>query len=251
MEGKRSGRSGSTVKTNSKNTKGGKEGSKQKIIIDVARTQGNYKDKSKSQCLSRERNEERRSIDVSKFMQTSRSSGQRKSREKPSRPIAPLLTENPSRAPSTFFNHKAQLTNLNTEKSAELKWSKKTSVRKNSEGRSAQRKKIPWNEKSIPYDWQFVLENYSHYLTRYEQIEIKEYKKIYYVGHKADKRERIDSPIPQFDNAEYIFSNLERNTSIFSTITQHIDIKYWPRLVKVRMDKSFALTIIKKRRNQL
>jgi hypothetical protein len=38
MEGKRSGRSGSIVKTNSKNIKGGKEGSKQKIIVDVAKT---------------------------------------------------------------------------------------------------------------------------------------------------------------------------------------------------------------------
>ena len=70
-------------------------------------------------------------------MQTSRSSGQRKSKEKPSRPIAPLLTENPSRAPSKAFNNIAHLSNLNTEKSAELKWSKKNSVRKNSEGRSA------------------------------------------------------------------------------------------------------------------
>ena len=38
MEGKRSGRSGSTVKANSKNTKGGKERTKQKIIVDIART---------------------------------------------------------------------------------------------------------------------------------------------------------------------------------------------------------------------
>jgi len=38
IEGKRSGRSGSAVKTNSKIPKGGKEGSKQKIIVNIART---------------------------------------------------------------------------------------------------------------------------------------------------------------------------------------------------------------------
>jgi len=70
-------------------------------------------------------------------MQTSRSSGQRKSRDKASRIIAPLLTENPSRAPSKLSSYIANLTNLNTEKSAELKWNKKIPVRKNSEGRSA------------------------------------------------------------------------------------------------------------------
>lgn len=249
MEGKRSGRSGSTVKTNSKNIKGGKEGSKQKIIVDVAKTQGSYKDKSKSQCVSRERNEERRSIDVSKFIQTSRSSGQRKSREKPTRPVAPLLTENPSRAPSKSFIHSVHITNLSTEKSAELKWNKKTSVRKNSEGRSAQRKKISWNDKNIPYDSQYVIENYSHFLTRYEQIEIKEYKKIYYIGHKADKRERIDSPTPQFDNAEYKYRNLEKNTSIFSMITSLTVTKYLLPSEKDHMGKYFVSMIIRKRRS--
>ena len=61
------------------------------------------------------------------------------------------------------------MSNLATEKSTELKWAKKSSLKKNTEGRSAERKKQVWNEKTIPIDNQSVLEHYSHYLTKYEQ----------------------------------------------------------------------------------
>jgi hypothetical protein len=86
-----------------------------------------------------------------------------------------------------------------TEKSTELKWTKKNSAKKNTEGRSAEKKKNVWNEKSLPIDNQYVLDNYSHYLTKYEQQEIREYKKVYYVGHKAAKSEFIESSQAQFD----------------------------------------------------
>ncbi len=35
------------------------------------------------------------------------------------------------------------------------------------EGRSAEKRKIAWNDKHVPYDNLNVLENYSHYLTKY------------------------------------------------------------------------------------
>ena len=49
------------------------------------------------------------------------------------------------------------MSNLTTEKSTELKWVKKSSLKKNTEGRSAERKKQVWNEKNIPIDPQSVL----------------------------------------------------------------------------------------------
>ena len=84
-----------------------------------------------------------------------------------------------------------------------MKWAKKSSIKK-TEGRSAERKKLVWNQKSIPLDNFHVLDNYGHYLTKFEQTEIKEYKKIYYVGHKAEKSERIDEPKTRFTNEEYM-----------------------------------------------
>ena len=35
--------------------------------------------------------------------------------------------------------------------------------------------------------------DYPHLLTKYEQTEVKEFKKIYYIGQKAKKREKIDT----------------------------------------------------------
>lgn len=37
------------------------------------------------------------------------------------------------------------------------------------EGRSAEKKKMTWNEKHAPMDTNQVLEHYSHYLTKYER----------------------------------------------------------------------------------
>ena len=62
---------------------------------------------------------------------------------------------------------------------------------------------MPWNEKYLPMDNQYVVENYSHYLTKYEQQEIREYKKVYYVGHKAAKSENPDLSHSSFDTEEY------------------------------------------------
>ena len=57
-----------------------------------------------------------------------------------------------------------------TEKSAELKapTNKKGSLKK-SEERSGERRKAVWNEKVLPVSCEWVLEQYGHYLTRYEQ----------------------------------------------------------------------------------
>lgn len=50
-----------------------------------------------------------------------------------------------------------------------------------------------WNEKNLPVRGEYVLEQYGHYLTRAEREEIKEYrKKVYYIGHRAKKREPTD-----------------------------------------------------------
>jgi len=50
-----------------------------------------------------------------------------------------------------------------------MKWLKKNSSKKSSEGISIERKKAVWNEKQIPFVYQYVLENFSHFLTKYEQ----------------------------------------------------------------------------------
>jgi hypothetical protein len=49
------------------------------------------------------------------------------------------------------------ITNLTTEKSTELKWVKKGSIKKVTEGRSAERKKSAWNDKQVPLNWQCVV----------------------------------------------------------------------------------------------
>jgi hypothetical protein len=41
-------------------------------------------------------------------------------------------------------------------------------------------------------DWEYAVERYGHLLTRHERSEIREYKKVYYLGHRAAKRQRID-----------------------------------------------------------
>jgi len=48
------------------------------------------------------------------------------------------------------------LGNLTTEKSSELKWNKKSSVKKR-EGRSAERKRAQWNENKLPLDCEYVV----------------------------------------------------------------------------------------------
>ena len=44
-----------------------------------------------------------------------------------------------------------------------------------------------WNENNVPYKWKEVVDKYPHYLTRYEMEEIKEYKNVYYIGHKLSR----------------------------------------------------------------
>ena len=141
--------------------------------------------------MSNDLNPGRKSIDVSKFIKTTRSNGQKKSRDKSEKVRKfqeQISTEMRNKHESTIFDYlDIFMSNLPTEKSTELKWAKKASIKKNTEGRSAEKKKNVWNEKHLPVDNEYVAHQYGHYLTRYEQHEIKQYKKVYYIGHKAAK----------------------------------------------------------------
>jgi hypothetical protein len=75
-------------------------------------------------------------------------------------------------------------------------------VLKKKEIKSVDKEKKKWDETKVPYSSDSVLLSYSHLLTRYEQSEIKEYKKIYYIGHRAKKTEKIDWNEEKFDNEE-------------------------------------------------
>ena len=50
---------------------------------------------------------------------------------------------------------------------------------------------------------EFVAVEYKHLLTGYELKQIKQYKKIYYVGHNAKRNEKMQLCQANLDNEEY------------------------------------------------
>jgi len=58
------------------------------------------------------------------------------------------------------------------------------------------------------------VEKYGHLLSKHEQSEIMDYKKVYYVGHRAAKREKTDGSGWQYDNEEYLFSYQAKNIDL-------------------------------------
>ena len=65
--------------------------------------------------------------------------------------------------------------------------------------------KMEWDGKQVPYDWKAVLGNYCHFLTKFETSEVKEYQKIYYIGHRAKKKEKIEL----YDNGDGDIGKIE------------------------------------------